>query len=335
MNGGLPMIFRRTQIVSFAGERSKPNPILLWPNGAPLAQGDSDAEIPDQVSKKVKELRWAYLLSTIGLVFVMAGLINSVVFPLPIWQSVFAFSRGTVQATLVVNLASFLVFYTWLRPAGIRPNSLGFGPGRQVLQGLMGMLVFWVLVQLAVIMSARLKGLAVNFNPQVNPQGGALPYGFWGLFLSQALGNALYEEAVFRGFLIPQFFLKCRRFLPARVAPSVFLGAVLSLAIFDLYHLPNLICRNLPLAFLVYPLIGGSLYTLLYLETGNLVFVIGVHALGNAPTLLWVRDPSAPDWSYSLVGAACVIAIPLICRRQRRWEVAVGARCDCQEQGKL
>jgi membrane protease YdiL (CAAX protease family) len=213
------------------------------------------------MSERVKELNWGYLLSVIGLVFGIAWFVNSVILRLPIWSSVYAFSRGAVQATLVVSVASFLAFYTSLRPAGIRLTCLGLGPTRRVLQGLVAVLLFWVSVQLVVIISARINGLAFDFNPQLLPATQAPALGFWGLFLSQALGNALYEEVVFRGFLIPQFFLKCKKLLPTRVAPCVFLGAFLSLAIFVLYHLPNVISRRLPLTFLLYALVGGSLYT--------------------------------------------------------------------------
>jgi hypothetical protein len=52
----------------------------------------------------------------------------------------------------------------------------------------------------------------------------------------------------------------------------------------------------------------GVLYTLIYLHTDNLFIVVGIHALGNAPTTLFTTAPLLAGDGASILIYTVVIA---------------------------
>jgi membrane protease YdiL (CAAX protease family) len=115
-----------------------------------------------------------------------------------------------------------------------------------------------------------------------------------GLLLTQILGNALFEEIAYRGFLFPQLYLRLTS-LRERPWKRFALALLISQAAFALSHIPNRIYLGMSagdIAVDLLMLVGwGVLYTLLYLRTDNLFLVVGVHALGNTPTTLFATAP--------------------------------------------
>jgi uncharacterized protein len=59
----------------------------------------------------------------------------------------------------------------------------------------------------------------------------------------------------------------------------------------------------------------GLVLALLYAATRNLFFVVGLHALGNAPTLL--AEPQGPAPSMVMLGVAVVLAAAWAWRNHR------------------
>ena len=111
-----------------------------------------------------------------------------------------------------------------------------------------------------------------------------------GLLTGMLFGAALFEEVGFRGFLLVQFMAKLGRVVENRTL-SIGLALLASQTFFTLMHVPWKVMNQgwttavfLDLIFSVF--INGMIYGLLYLRTQNLFFVMIVHALGNAPSLL-------------------------------------------------
>ena len=101
------------------------------------------------------------------------------------------------------------------------------------------------------------------------------------------LATALWEEVAFRGFLLPQLYLKLKGRRWLRIAMAL----ALSQLVFAIAHAPaHIAIRNLWGAELAQMLllqgIAGLMLGLLYLRTRNLWIVIGIHGLANAPTPL-------------------------------------------------
>jgi membrane protease YdiL (CAAX protease family) len=117
-----------------------------------------------------------------------------------------------------------------------------------------------------------------------------------GALLAQLFGNALAEETIYRGFLLPQTWLK----LPIAQHPGwrLLLTVLISQGVFALSHIPNRIFNGMPITAMAPDMLillaFGLYFTFLYLRTGNLFIAVGVHALVNQPVSIIQSDLSAP-----------------------------------------
>src|SRR5690606_19525312 len=222
--------------------------------------------------------------------------------------------------TLTANLVGLALLVVGLLFAvgRLRPADVGLR-ARDVGGGLAFTAAYFGLLQVALWVFAGLGGLeVVNLWAGV----GAATAGY--LLLAQLIGNALYEEVAFRGFLLPQLFVKFRRL---GRAVAIVLAALASQFLFALAHVPNrlwisgLSPAELPGALL--PLFLLRLhFAALYLLTGHPFVVVGVHAINYEPLLALVGDGGqALDASY--FGFALVVSLALAVTwrmwRQRRF----------------
>lgn len=226
--------------------------------------------------------------------------------------------------TLTANLISLalLVLGLLFVLGRLRPGDVGLR-ARNIGTGLAFTVVYFGLLQLALLAFARLGGFeALNLWTRV----GALTAAY--LLLAQLVGNALYEEIAFRGFLLPQLFLKFQR---QSVTAAIVMAALVSQALFALAHVPNrlwvtgLSPAELPGALLPLFLLG-LYFSLLYLLTDNLFAVIGVHALTNEPLLALVGTDERPlDMPHFLIAMALSLMLAVAWRlwRHRRTTLAL------------
>jgi uncharacterized protein len=203
---------------------------------------------------------------------------------------------GLVWPALIVGLLCMLVVVGLVLVAIGRypPPELGLEK-RKLPEAAIYTLVVWLLMQLVVIALTLWEGETLQLAGEVNrAEAGYLI----GALLAQLLGNALCEEVLFRGFLFVQCGVLFRRWTPGR--PTLALGAagLVSSAIFAAAHLPhrlgigggyaNWAALGMDQGWLV---VWGCVYCWLYVRTGNLLFVVGVHSLANARAMLVI----APD----------------------------------------
>jgi len=191
--------------------------------------------------------------------------------------------------------------------------------GSKLVPGLAATAVLWIAMQLVEVM----VGLATKGQVQLSP---TLRIAGWttviGVLIGQALGTAPGEETFFRGFLLPQLRIRLGRLSPAR---AIGLAIVASQAVFALYHLPNLVLgtshavATTPLA--IASQLGidfglGVFYAVVYIRTGNLFLLMGIHALGNAGTSL-VATPIDPV-AVLLVLVVLFLGLSFVLRRPRK-----------------
>lgn len=217
------------------------------------------------------------------LVIALAAVINLVLFPGPWFDPLERASGGLLNATLQANLLGLLlfgVFVFWLgrlRPAdvGLERNKL---PRAVLLTGLL-----WLAMQAVCLAISAVTG-GVSLDADWTRRGAT---GMFGLLISQLMGNALAEELVYRGLLLPQFFLRLR--IASRTWRTA-AAAALMLALFILSHIPNRIFQGYSVGGMLLDapilLLWGLLFTIVYLRTGNLFLAVGIHALVNEPTLI-------------------------------------------------
>jgi len=279
----------------------------------------------------VQRTSWLAIALVLALVAAFNAVVNLVVFPSEaildgVFRPTARATLGLVRPTLLVNLVA-LVAFVWavmFRGFGLEPLDVGLDR-RDVARGIEITVLLWIAIQV------------VGAVEQLATTGTVGVAGAWtsgragrriGVFLAQAFGNALFEEVLYRGFLLTQVFLllEGRMANPRRRLATALVG---SQVIFALFHLPNRLYQgfepgaipgNLALVF-----VSGVLFALVYYRTGNLFVAIGVHALGNAP-LAVVADTSFAAWLTNPAMVVLILAWRPIERGLRVVEDAIGWR---------
>ena len=193
---------------------------------------------------------------------------------------------GLVQATLVASLFNLVCIGTVIFGIGrLTASDVGLR-ARAVVPAMLITIGFWGAMQFALYLLVNLAGRVPPWNATLWEMGAV-----WllGQIIAQILGNAMFEEILFRGFLLPQFFLRATaRYRPV---PALLLALLVSQALFAIAHVPN---RVFILEQSVSDLLRDQVYLLLYgltlggvyLVTSNLLLCVGLHTLTNQPILL-------------------------------------------------
>ena len=154
--------------------------------------------IVKEISSKVLTI---YYVIVIGL----GMLINLVLFRGPWFGPVARATAGLVNGTLQANLIGLALFCLFVFGLGrLKPADVGLEwrklPRALALTGLL-----WAGMQAASLIFGWIGG--VSFDPIWRQRG---VIAVLGLLIGQLLGNALVEELLYRGLLLPQFFLKLK-----------------------------------------------------------------------------------------------------------------------------
>ncbi len=193
---------------------------------------------------------------------------------------------------------------------GLRARDFGIYKGRWK-EALAATLVMWAAIELVLAAASALwNGPAWKPIPgrhSAAAMAAGVVYYFFGV--------ALFEEAFYRGFLVPQLFHAFRtRF--ARQA-AVLLAVLVSQLFFALAHLPHYrVPLPVPLGLTVLWL-TGVLLALMWLRTGNLLVGVGWHGLLDLPYHLTGAPPGWPEGAAYLVGLLVLAAWPLVRGRAR------------------
>jgi membrane protease YdiL (CAAX protease family) len=200
-------------------------------------------------------------------------------------------SGGLVHRTLVLNAFLLLgpVLGVLVVYAGLRASDLGL-IGRKLPLAFVACVLTWVLVQIMEGLVGFIGTGIMQFDTRWSTESPALI----GLLIGMLFGTALYEEVGYRGFLLVQFDMKMSGVTSNRYVQTT-LALLISQTFFTLIHIPWKVMNQgwtfdvfLDLVFSVF--MNGLIYGLLYLRTENLFLVMGIHALGNAPTSLFVSS---------------------------------------------
>lgn len=229
--------------------------------------------------------------------------INLVLFPGPFFNPLGRATGGLINATLQANLLGLVLFAVFVFALGkLRPADVGL-ERRKLRQALLITALLWAGMQ---IIALVIGGTAVD--PLWNQRGASVVLGN---LIGQLFGNALVEELVYRGLLLPQLFLK---FNISNRGLRIAAAAAAMLALFVLSHIPNRIFMGYSLGEMLIDipiLLGyGLLFTIIYLVTDNLFVAVGVHALVNAPTLI-----TALPFPAQLILIALVVVLLVVGKR--------------------
>lgn len=195
-------------------------------------------------------------------------------------------TNGWINETLAANLFGLVlevvIFLCII--AKLSPKDLGLTKNK-LLAGLIGTFLFWLAINIVDLGMTLLTHSSLTFNNDIFTN----PNVVFGEFLSQIFGNALLEEVLFRGFLLVQIYLLLKKVYnnTSRIGYAM----LISQSIFAAIHIPNRIYSGLVGMDFIYDFIVlvilGVIFSLLYVLTKNLFFVIGVHSLMNVQIMFW------------------------------------------------
>ena len=231
-------------------------------------------------------------------------------------QSIEAASGGLIHRTLILNMLLLIgaVLGVLFSFGSLKTKDVGL-LGRKLPLAFVVGVITWVLVQTIEGVASFISSGIIMIEP-----GEAL--GSTGLLIGMLFGTALYEEVGFRGFLLVQFDMKLKDAFTHRNL-QVTLALLISQMFFTLIHIPWKVMNQgwtmtvfFELVFSVF--LNGLIYGVLYLRTENLFFVMGMHALGNAPTPL-VRPLIGSSNLVLLLAIIWAVVWPKL----RKWEKEV------------
>lgn len=225
---------------------------------------------------------------------------------------------GLVDHALLTNLAMALLLFGGLAAGGHRLSLRdlllrgGRGGRDDLLRAGAFTLLIWASMHGVAAATAALAGSPAGLVPPAGPA-----TAWVGDIIGVALGTALVEEMIYRGFLLGQAFAAAGLW-GLHGDRQLFAAVAVSQGLFGLGHLPlglDLGWTGALLGlYLVQVVLVGGFFAAVVLRTGNLWMGVGVHALVNAPTLL--VDTPVDDRLIALgVSFAFLIAMPVLLDR--------------------
>ncbi len=255
-----------------------------------------------------KPVRWPVVLLAIVAQFSLLLLVN--------WPSVrtrFPLLSSTAGASwlgLLIVVGGLIMLW-----GGLRLRDLGLDwTATRIVQALIVSASFWIALQLLLGAVVIVKDGAVMANPVLTRGGGAGLLA--GLVVEQWLGNALYEEVVFRGFLLVQIAMLLGRGRSASGRRNLLIAVITSQLVFALMHLPHRVLGGITgtglLVNLALLFVGGLVYSALYLRTKNLLLVIGLHGLFNRPVALVQAHIDTVELVWGLLAIVLILIWPRV-----------------------
>lgn len=245
------------------------------------------------------------LVTVLVLLLPWSWFVNLWYAPRELYKPLLDASGGLLYPTFQTCLPTVLCLIALVKAAGLRLRDIGWR-GADLGRAVIAIAAVWLFLNAVGVISHGSFEWA---------SGGGLPTRYRiGQILGQFMGNALFEETVYRGFVLAQFAL----ILSGRGAgpkKSAWLAAVLSSIVFALPHIPNRILSDSyqgvgdVVGDQLKLVVAGMIFAWIYLRTKNLWWAIGIHSLTNYPSLVceWGWSPSQNEiatFSGVLVTAA-------------------------------
>lgn len=246
--------------------------------------------------EKLRQATWLIIaLFLIGKT-AFSSFVNLVIFPSGVLSGISNATNGLVQPTLVVNLIGLLIIVIGVIVylGKINKNEIGINL-RLIPRALVITFIIWASVQIIGAIASIIQNGALVLDTSWQNASWQIALG---LIIAQLAGNALVEEIEYRGFLLPQLFLKINGHSSIRSRRlKIALALFASQTLFALMHIPNRIYVGMSLSewpLDLFTLLGiGVLYSFVYLRTGNLFIAVGLHSLANVPLSLFTSQEVA------------------------------------------
>ena len=215
------------------------------------------------------------------------------------------YTRGVIQPLFVLSVLKlcFIVGGLMVWIGRFRPFHIGL-TWKNLKFGILTTFFLWALLQAVQVADSLYSLGSIGYLSSLDGLSWLL---YAAHFLFFAVTKAFFDEAVYRGLLLPQLHLKLQRYIGLPTRFLLALALIVSQLIYFVIQLPliNLVHVNeFSTTITITSLLFLSLFNaLVYLRTRNLYITIGIHALWYAP--LFVIVPTIP---HTLILGLLVLA---------------------------
>ena len=233
--------------------------------------------------EKIKETSLSTIIIFSVLYSINVIFVNFVVFRLEFLKSVETITFGIINATFIANLFNLIIFVSivLMKFGRLSFSDLGIKKDK-LFSALIGVITLWIIMNLVNVIIGIFKEGSLNINYIFTNYKATV---ILGQFIGQLLGNCLFEEIAFRGFLLVQIY---KKFKNSRF--KLFASIFISQMIFALIHIPNRIISGMDFNSILQSIILvffiGVLFSIVYLATDNIFLAVGVHLLWNLPLII-------------------------------------------------
>ena len=239
------------------------------------------------IFKNTREVNWRVIIATV-VAFVGTSLLNHYVLAEhKIFFNLFDITKGLIHPILIYDLISLVIICFIIFGWGhLKLREVGFLK-TAIKPAMLFFLGFWLMAQVSFALLSWVRAGTLEWNIAWE-QGWAVVIGF---LIAHLFGTAIYEELAFRGFMLPQLYLKFGGSPENQTRRHLVYAIMVSQIIFSLIHIPVLVFQGATFGIIIARLgvclLLGVIMALLYLRTSNLFLIVGIHALIDTNTSLF------------------------------------------------
>jgi membrane protease YdiL (CAAX protease family) len=175
-------------------------------------------------------------------------------------------------------LEVIIIYFVLIRLSRYKPLELGLNKSK-IKNGIILTIALFMLLQVYGALYSYFSSGKLSVNEMMKESTQVSGY-----YLAMVFGVALFEEVIFRGFLIPQVFVRLKS--GKDESRRMFLALIISQVLFSVIHIPIRLSNGVNFSALIVSLAAifvlGIVFALLYMFTDNLFIAIGVHAVWDA-----------------------------------------------------
>lgn len=227
---------------------------------------------------KVSSLKLVLLILSMPLAVFSVGLLSRIAPNLYHWIP--NKTKGLVTETLILYLVMYFLFVYVMIIKNQKYKLANLGLNKtKLIKGIIFTLILYVVLQVYSALESYLTFGKFSVNKAMAD---------WvlvaGYYLELIFGVGLFEEVVFRGFLISQMFMRLKS--KKSKTAKMFLALIISQFLFSIVHIPIRIANGVNYISILISLgtifVIGMVFAILYVLTENLFICIGVHAIWDA-----------------------------------------------------
>jgi uncharacterized protein len=261
------------------------------------------------IFKCTREVSWSVITGVV-LSFLGTSLLNHFVLGRNgVFFSLIDITKGFIHPILLYDLIAIAILCIILFGWGhLKPREVGC-VRKALLPALLFFLGFWIVAQVCFAFLSWISTGTLEWNIAWEQNWVAVI----GLLIAHLFGTGIYEEVAFRGFMLPQLFLKFGGSPENQTRKHVLYAILVSQIVFSLLHIPTLLSTGANSGFIIARLGAclflGMIMALLYMRSGNLFLIVGIHALIDTNTSLF---NNVEDSVEHAVYAALMILVLII-----------------------